>query len=150
MGQIVVVKVIFGRGPQKCDGTDDFSRNQQRCSQGGLGMARTKPWIAGYVEVIDEHGTPLLHGLDGNRGIAGTPAGATKRCGVIVVGFGSNEIAVGRTAPEVNATRVKVSASQGAKRSNEVAGFVAVKSSTGKFEEKFMERLLRLRRIGAV
>jgi hypothetical protein len=69
---------------------------------------------------------------------------------MIVVGFGSNQIAVGSTAPEVSATRVKVRASQGAERSDEVAWFVAVKSSTGKFEEKFVERLLRLRRIGAI
>ena len=69
---------------------------------------------------------------------------------MIVVGFGSNQIAIGRTAPEVSATRVKVSASQRAKRSDEVAWFVTVKSSTGKFEEKLVERLLRLRRIGAI
>ncbi len=100
--------------------------------------------------MIDEEGTPLLYGLDGNRGIAGAPAGATKRCGVVIVSFGADQIAVGSTAPEVSATGVKVSAGQGAERSDEVAWIVAVKSGTGKFEEKFMERLLRLRRIGAI
>jgi hypothetical protein len=69
---------------------------------------------------------------------------------MIVVGFGSDQIAVGRTAPEVSATGVKVSASEGAESSNEVVWFVAVKSSAGKFEEKFVKRLLRLRRIGAI
>ena len=100
--------------------------------------------------MIDEEGTPLLYSLDGDRGIAGPPPGAAKRCGMIVVGFGSNQIAVGGAAPEVSATRVKVRASQRAERSDEVAWFVTVKSGTGKFEEKFVERLLRLRRISTV
>jgi hypothetical protein len=97
--------------------------------------------------VIDEKGAPLLHRIHGDRRITGAPADAEKGVGLIGVGFGSDEFAVGRATPKVGAAGMEEGAGEGAERSDELAGIAALKSGAGKLQEKLLEGLVRLRRV---
>jgi hypothetical protein len=97
--------------------------------------------------MIDEKGTTLLDRIHGDRCITRTPADATKGLGPIGVGLSSNELAVGGTTPKVGAAGMEEGASECAEGPYELAGIAALKSGTGKLQEKLLERLVRLRRI---
>jgi hypothetical protein len=98
----------------------------------------------------------LQHSVHGDGCITGTPADATKGLSLIGVavavaiaigvGFGSDEFAIGSATPEVGAASLEEGTSKGAKGSDELTGITALKSGSGKLQEKFLERLVRLRR----
>ena len=110
-------------------------------------MARGQPGIADNVEVIDEKGAASLHRFKGNRCIPGAPANATKGVGIIGIGFSSDQFAVGGSAPIIGTAGTEEGARNHAKRTNQVAGIAGLKSGTREFQKKFLECLLRVRRI---
>ena len=97
--------------------------------------------------MIDEKGTTLLNRIHGDRCITGPPADATKGFGLIGVGLRSDEFTVGGATPKVGAAGTEEGASEGAEGPDELAGIGALKSGPGKLQEKFLERLVRLRRV---
>src|ERR1700674_3233452 len=109
-------------------------------------MARDQPRIAADIEVIYEKGAALLYHIHGDGYISGAPSDASKRFCQVGVGFGTNQFAVGKT-PEVGATGAEKGAGKSAERREELARLTALKSSPGKFVEKLLESLLRLRRV---
>jgi hypothetical protein len=66
---------------------------------------------------------------------------------MFAVGFGSGEFTVGGATPKVDVAGMEEGASKGAKRPDEMAGIAALKSRPGKLQKKFLESLLRLRRV---
>jgi len=109
----------------------------------GLGQ----PGVPGHVEMIDKKGTTLLNRIHGDGCITGAPADATKGLGLVGVGLCSDEFTVGGATPKVGAAGMEESASKGAEGLDELAGVGALKSGSGKLQEKLLERLVRLRRI---
>ena len=97
--------------------------------------------------MIDEKGTTHLNRIHGDRCITGPPADATKGFGLIGVGLGSDELTVRGATPKVGSARLEEGSSKGAKGPDQLAGIGALKSGPGKLQEKFLERLVRLRRI---
>ena len=97
--------------------------------------------------MIDEKGAALLHRIHGDGRIAGAPADATKGFGVVAVGLGSDELAVGGKTPKVSAAGTEVGASEGAKGTDQLAGIVVMKSSPGKLQKELLESFVRLRRV---
>jgi hypothetical protein len=97
--------------------------------------------------MIDEKGATLLNRIHGDGRITGAPADATKGLGLVSVGLGSDELTVGGATPKVGAAGTEEGASQGAEGPDELAGVGALKSGTGKLQEKLLEVLVRLRRI---
>src|SRR5208337_1530430 len=99
--------------------------------------------------MIDEKGATLLNRVHGDGCITGAPADTTKGLGLIGIRFGSNELTVGRTTPKVGAAGLEEGSGEGAEGPEELAGIAALKSRPGKFQEKLLERLVRLRRFAA-
>jgi hypothetical protein len=97
--------------------------------------------------MIDEKGATPLNRIHGDRCITGASADATKGLGLVGVGLGSDELAVGGATPNVGSAGMEEGASKGAERPDELAGIGALKSGPGKLQEKLLERLVRLRRI---
>ena len=64
---------------------------------------------------------------------------------MVAVGFGPDEIAIGGAAPKISAAGMEKGASEGAEGPDELAGIVALESGAGKFQEKLLESLLKLR-----
>jgi hypothetical protein len=63
----------------------------------------------------------------------------------IAVGFGANQLPVGGVAPEVGSAAAEEGSCETAKRKNQLAGIVALKRGAGQFEQKLLERLVRMR-----
>ena len=97
--------------------------------------------------MIDEKGTTLLNRVHGDRCITGASADATKGLGLVGVGLSSDELTVGGATPKVGSAGMEEGASEGAEGPDQLAGLGALKSGPGKLQEKFLERLVRLRRI---
>jgi hypothetical protein len=97
--------------------------------------------------MIDEKGTALLDRIHGDRRITGAPADAAKGLGLVGVGLCSDELTVGGATPKVGSAGVEEGTSEGAEGPYELAGIGALKSGPGKLQEKFLERLVRLRRV---
>jgi hypothetical protein len=101
--------------------------------------------------VVEEDGAALLDGLHGDRRgdgfIAGAEACATKGAGLVAIGFGAKQIAVGTASPKVSCAGLKEDARLCAEGTDELAGIGALKSGTGKLEKKFLERIVRLRQV---
>ena len=97
--------------------------------------------------MIDEKRAMVLQGIDGDKGVGGQHAGAAKGCGLIGVGLGADEGAVGGKIPEISAAGMKVRTGEGAKEAKELGGIVDLERGVGKFQEKVLERLVRLRRV---
>ena len=72
---------------------------------------------------------------------------ATKGLGLVAIGFGPDELAVGGAAPKVGAAGVEEGASEGAEGPDKLAGIAALKSGPGKLQEQLLESLVRLRRV---
>jgi hypothetical protein len=85
--------------------------------------------------------------LKGEGDIAGAQAHATKGLGLVAVGFSSDELTVGGAAPKVGAADMEEGASDGAEGPDELAGIAALEGGPGKLQEKFLEGLVRLRRV---
>ena len=109
-------------------------------------MTRHEPRIAADIEMIDEKWAALLHHIHGDGYIASAPSDATKRLCLDCIGFGTDEFPVDKV-PEIGATGAEEDAGKGAERREELARFAAVKSGSGKFEEKLLKSLFRLRRV---
>jgi len=110
--------------------------------------AGRQPGIPSDVEAIDEKGAPLLHRVHGDGCIANPPADAAKGLGLVEFGvsFGSDELTVSGETPVVRAAGPKEDPCEGTKRPYQLGGIDALESSPGEFEEKLLERLVRLRR----
>jgi hypothetical protein len=63
----------------------------------------------------------------------------------IAVGFSADQFPVSGVAPEVNSAGAEEGSGKTAKRKNELAGIVALKRGAGQFEQKLLERLVRMR-----
>ena len=61
------------------------------------------------------------------------------------IGLRASQFPIACVAPEVGAAGAEKSSSETTKRKNELAGIVALKRATGKFEKKLLELLLRMR-----
>ncbi|MBZ5663850.1 MAG: hypothetical protein LAO30_04545 [Acidobacteriia bacterium] len=110
-------------------------------------VARGQPRITDSVEAMDEKGAALLRRLHGNGRIPGAPFEATKGRSVVRIGFGSDQFSVGRATPEISAAGLEEGAGKRAKGPDELRGIAVMKSGSGKFKEKLLERLVRLRRV---
>jgi hypothetical protein len=145
-GNRVLVETRFGSAAQKGDNANQFSGNRNRRSQGGVGAGCSQPGISSNVKLIDETGLTLQHCVKRNGAVAGATADATKRVSPVASGFRANEFTIGGKTPVVGAFGVKVGASEGAKRAEELAGIMVLKSGAGKLQEKLLESLVRMRR----
>src|SRR5271169_2163136 len=96
--------------------------------------------------MIDKKSAALLNCVHGDGRITGAPPDATKGLNSVGVGFGSDQLAVGRSAPEVGAAGVEKGASKGAEGADELAGIVALERGPGKLKKQLLESLVRLRR----
>ena len=72
---------------------------------------------------------------------------AAKGLGLVAIGFGADELAVGGAAPKVGAAGLEEGAREGAERADKLAGIAALKSGPGKLQEQLLESLVRLRRV---
>jgi hypothetical protein len=112
-----------------------------------------QPRVASDVDVVQEDWATFLNRFNGdgwrNRWITGAQARAAKRFGLIAVGFGASKLAVGGTIPKVGAAGMEEGASEDAERPDEMAGIAALESGLGKLQKKFLESLVRLRRVSA-
>src|SRR5208282_2973728 len=101
--------------------------------------------------VVEEERATFLHRFNGDRGrdgcITEPQPRATKRLGMIAFSFGSGQLAIGGVIPKVGAAGMEKGARQHAERPDEMAGIAALKSGPGKLLKKFLESLLRLRRV---
>ena len=111
-------------------------------------MTGDEPRIAADIEMINEKRAALLHHIHGDGYIACAPTDATKRLCLGGIGFGADEFPVGK-APEIGATGAEEGAGKSAERREELARLAAVKSGSGKFEEKLLKSLFRLRRVAS-
>ena len=97
--------------------------------------------------MIDEEGAALLNRIHGDGCVAGAPADAAKGLDVVGVGFGSDELTVGRATPKVSAAGMEEAASKRTERSDELARIAALKCGPRKLQKKPLKSLVRLRRV---
>lgn len=112
-----------------------------------MGVVFGEPWITRRIEMIDEKSTPFLHRIHGNGSISRAARGSAKGVGMVGIGFGTDEFAISGAAPEICAAGMEESASEGAEGLDELAGIAALKRGARKLQQKFLESLLRLRRV---
>ena len=110
-------------------------------------MAFGQPGVTGDVNVVEEERATLVNRLQGDGWITGREADTAKALGLVAVGFGSNEFAVGGATPKVGAAGLEKGASKDAEGSDELAGIAALKCGPGKLQKKLLEILVRLRRV---
>ena len=96
---------------------------------------------------MNEKGATLLHRLQGNGRIPSLPSDTPKGLRLVRIGFGSDQFSVGRATPEISAAGLEEGAGKRAKGPDELRGIAVMKSGSGKFKEKLLERLVRLRRV---
>jgi hypothetical protein len=112
-----------------------------------------QPGVASHVDVVEEERATFLDCFNGDRWrngwITGPQARASKRLGMIAVSFGSGELTVRGATPKVDVTGMEKGACEDAERPDEMVGIAALKGGLGKLQKKFLESLLRLRRVFA-
>ena len=96
---------------------------------------------------MNEKGATLLHRLQGNGRIPSLPSDTTKGLRLVRISFGSNQLPVRSTTPEIGAARLEESAGERAKGPDELGGIAVMKCGAGKLQKKLLERLVRLRRV---
>ena len=110
-------------------------------------LAFGQPAVTGGVDVVEEEGATPLNRLKGDRRLTGTQANATKRLGLVGIGFGPDELTAGGATPKVSAAGMEESAREGAEGADELAGIAALESGPGKLQEELLKGLVRLRRV---
>jgi hypothetical protein len=145
LGGGIVVKAGLGDVEKNGKSADDVSGNQQGSGQNGGCTVFGNPGIEGHIHVIDEDRAPVLCRFQGYRSIARLQSETAKTLGLKAIGFRADQSTFRSPPPKIDTARLKKLARRAAKGLDELTGLTALKGGVREFEEKFLERLIRMR-----